>query len=239
MLRFLLIIAIFSVLLSCGPGATELSPASSTYTSETPSPDDAAPAPPVSTVSCSLSDVRSIVPGISFGAIDADVTAEKLRRIYGEVNVKAAADDAFVVDGTLPVSGFYLYPDTPDELVITFPNPEEGVDYITITAGNPNGTWRMMDNGIHVGSKLAEVEAANGNAFYLQSGAMEGAGEIDDLRGGKLKTASLRFAPAGAGDLPASSNLPDGAHLLSSDDDRLQELDVRVAEIVLYLDPAK
>ncbi len=103
--------------------------------------------------------------------------------------------------------GVVLYPDdAARRLEITFWDDAQTV-VSSISIGNGATGW-TGPGGIHRGSSVAEVAAANGGPFELSGFAWDYGGYVTNLRGGKLArlpggcALQLRFTPADEGHVP-------------------------------------
>ena len=170
----------------------------------------------------------AVVPDSRLGPLTKEMGAEELLGMYQKSNVKSATID---MGSGLELPGYHLFPGTPNEVHVTYPDPENGEEYTTYTIVNPGGDWHLAGTDIRVGSTMAEVETANGGPFVILDGSQEGAGEVVNWNGGRLSGASLRLAVPEPNYLSVRSD--EETPEISSTDPRLKNMNLTVSEITL------
>ena len=120
------------------------------------------------------------------------------------------------------LKGVAINPDAPnDRLELSWWDDAQTVASM-VRAGDHGKAW-VGPGGIHVGSTVAEVEAANGKSFSISGFGWDYGGYVTDLKGGKLTglaggcVLQLRFDhPDFTGDIPAGIS-GDGVTVRSGD----------------------
>ena len=134
-----------------------------------------------------------------------------------------------------PVKGVVLYPDDPARrLEIAFwDDAQTAVESVTTAAKATawTGPW-----GLHAGSTLAEVVAANGQNFSLTGFNWDYGGYISNFWGGKLLkphggcAVQIRFAPARGvklpGEITGDHDLDSAMPLVKAADPRIDRLSI-------------
>jgi len=126
--------------------------------------------------------------------------------------------------------GVILYGNDPTRRIeITF--WDEAMTKVSDVSLGAAATAWTGPSGLHLGSSLADVEAANGKPFQLFGFGWDYGGFVNDLKGGKLAhlpggcSLSVRLAT------PEGTNVPDslsGEKPLSSDDAAVKALGAKV-----------
>ena len=168
-----------------------------------------------------------IVPGERIGMLTGRSTEAQLRAAYGPEEVKIS--DISLGEGETQ-TGLVVLPESPNELEIMLD--------VAAATGNPhfvrisqeNTQWHT-EEGITVGSTLAELEAANGNPFTLYGFEWDLAGLVISWRGGRYSSNLVLALIPGNPEALTPALL--GEVELSSDDPALKELDLRVGSIVV------
>ena len=148
------------------------------------------------------------------GPITARMTAAAILARFG----KDARRETLAGAEGAPVRAVILYPDDPARrLVVTFwDDAQTAVE--SVTAGAKATAW-TGPLGLHAGSSLNEVAAANGHGFALSGFGWDYGGYFTNAWGGKLKpdggcALQIRFGLPGkapkaiAGERDLNSNMP-------------------------------
>jgi hypothetical protein len=165
-----------------------------------------------------------IRPGESVGPITASMDAEKIKEVYGEKNVRE--EEIYIAEGESQ-SGLTIFPGTPREIEVVL-NADGSPQFVRIS--REQTPWRTPD-GVQVGTSLEDLQRINGKAFTFNGFQWDYGGLVTDWKGGQLDS-SLIIALT-PGDYDA---LPDdmlGEVVLSSDDPRMRDLDLRVGSMVV------
>lgn len=171
--------------------------------------------------------VRTYAPGDHFGAITSGMTAEDVAKIYPDSDFRS--DTLYGPEG-MTYLGYRLFPDQDDEAEVSFSDEGE----ITIILRNPGGAWVDPATGVRIGTSLRHLQRVNGPAFVFSGFGWDYGGYVNDWKGGKLDGNSLRLGVSGYED-PAAYEFAMGDQPVSSDDERLQDLGVRVDQIQVNL----
>ena len=155
--------------------------------------------------------------------VKGTTTGESVARQYG----KAAVDgDVGGPEGT-PLLGLTLYSTDPTHQldIVWWDDARTAVSMVR--ASDKSVDW-IGPSGLHVGSSLADVEAANGKPFTLSGFGWDYGGYAVDFKGGKLETLDggchllLRFD-----NVASTAAIPDGISgdgvQLNSDDPKVKK----------------
>lgn len=151
---------------------------------------------------------------------------EELVALYGKENI--AAHQATDMEGNEAGIGYYVFPDTDNEMEVIF-NGDKGP---TITFSKPNSKWKPPF-GIKVGDPLDKVVKVNGKHFRINGFEWEDDGIVDSWEGGTIagKGVNMQFKVNNSGD-PKQFDQVTGDKKIKTDLAVLKKLDVVVDKIV-------
>jgi hypothetical protein len=137
-----------------------------------------------------------IVAGERIGPVDQGATREGLRRQLGADVVSDG--EIYLGEGeTRP--GTVLFPGTSEELEIVWHTQDFRCPEM-VRASAPGSRW-STEQGVRIGSSVAQVQAANGRSFSFWGFEWDLGGYVVDWSGGRLSDLGLRFTlPEGAVD---------------------------------------
>lgn len=165
-----------------------------------------------------------IRPGERVGAITASSSAEDIRETYGASEV--VEQQIYIAEGE-SMLGLILYPGSAAELEIAMDSSGHP-DFIRIS--KDMSPWRT-EEGVTVGTRLDELERINGAPFSFNGFEWDYGGLVTDWGGGKLPPGLIiALTPVNYEALPDDML---GEVRISSDDTRLQSLDIRVGSLVV------
>lgn len=123
-----------------------------------------------------------IAPGRSFGPIKKGTTLAQLERLYGKANIR--------VRTVQPPHGDFqkqraavIFPGTKDEAVAFLKERTSRVERVVIEKAG--GRWRSQE-GLRVGTTLAELEKILGGPFPITPYGQDGGGAVGEVRNNAL-----------------------------------------------------
>ena len=172
----------------------------------------------------------SIDPGERVGLIELNRSSKaEVMEAYGDL---AKADSVYLAEGMFG-PGIMVFPEQDRNRLEIYWDEELDKDrpsFIRITGADGATDWATKE-GITIGSKLSEVQAANGQAFELYGFGWDYGGYVSNWKGGQFNNnLGLRFEPPANAQVPADML---GETILSSDSEALQEIDPVVVEMSL------
>jgi len=163
-----------------------------------------------------------IVPGQRVGPVEATDSEQSIIDKIGGALVQRGE---FVVGEGVSVIATYLYPASQDELILLW-DEEDFTTLREIRIRKAGSKWKLT-NGIQIGSKLQEVEKANGGSFLLSGFEWDYAGTTINWQGGSMPdNITLIFA--------APSKIHKaliGDHSISSTESHMAKANPRVSTI--------
>lgn len=131
---------------------------------------------------------RICIPGIQVGVIDSTTSESDLIRIFGEEQIKR--DSIYVGEGFYKL-GTFLFPNTKNEIAISWKNKENFSKPDWIWIRKPNTDWRT-NMGITIGTKMKEIEKLNGKPFMIFGFGWDYSGTVADWNEGNLEKVHSR-----------------------------------------------
>ena len=216
MKRILLLGACFSTLAACSQHK-DTAPTSAAKSERWVTSSSAAPAPVVNSFDCN-------------GPVGPSDSAKALLAKYG---ADAALGDIAGAEG-MTTKGLILYGKDPTRrLEITY--WDDAMEHVSsVAAGEAAKGW-TGPRGLHIGSSVADAEAANGKPFSIAGFGWDYGGYATDLKGGKLSglpggcSLQLRFD---SGDVVPDGISGDGV-TVASNDPRVKKYAPTVSEIAV------
>ena len=213
---------IFVVLTGCMGSGTE----------PTPTPQHLAPAAPAAELPVQAD--RSFVPGERFGAIEPGMTIVEIEGIYGAENLVSEEVDA---GEGMTEPAYILFPGTRDEAIVRLGEDKQPA---AITVRNETARWYAPKPAfVMMKASLRELQESNGKAFVFRGFGWDRGGVVTDWRGGRLEGVGIRLAYAT--ERIEASGLPEelrGDVPVRSDAEALENLDLRVSELVIDISAA-
>lgn len=156
----------------------------------------------------------------------AGKSADAIRKIYADANIREGA--GMFEEGTEERAYTILFPDTPNELHITWENEERTKMYDLRFA--ENGNWRSS-GGIKVGTSYEELNSLNEKPVSFYGFGWDYSGAVI-WNGGKLEDSKLRIFLA-----PAIS--PQGKfygdHIIKATPEEIAALNLKVQTVMYKL----
>ena len=181
----------------------------------------------IATASCKSTKKLANDPAAKFRVETlSGLTAEEIKQKYPEANIKE--DVGMFEEGTVEMPYMILYPNTPDEIQITWADAER--KKISDIRFSKAGKWSSAE-GIKIGTTYVELNSLNGKpiSFYGFGWDYSGAVMWND---GKLEKSKLRVFLAPAKD-PANKFY--GDHIIEASAEEIKDLDLKVQTIVYKL----
>ncbi|MEO1804147.1 MAG: hypothetical protein AAFU33_05015 [Bacteroidota bacterium] len=177
---------------------------------------------------------RLIVPGKQFGAIKLNTSESELISIYGPTRV---ARGEVSVPNNKRESCTVVFPRTKDEIRITWKDDTRS-KVKAIYLGESGSSW-YTSQGLGVGISLLDLIKANKAPIEFYGFGWEYGGTIETWKNGTLQSRSkyfyVRLAPGRS--VPDSKVTPfKSKQLFTSNDPGVEDLDIRVTRLVVYLD---
>lgn len=153
----------------------------------------------------------------------SSLNAEEVNRRYADANLRE--DVGVFEEGTVEMPYTILYPDTPNEIQITW--KDNSRSQINDIRFSDSGNWRS-NSGIKVGTTYEELNRMNGKdiSFYGFGWDYSGAVMWND---GKLEDSNLRVFLAPDGDI---ENKFYGDHVIEASQEEIREMDLKVQTII-------
>ncbi len=126
----------------------------------------------------------TIKPGEGFGILGGEMMRTDLEEVIGKENVRKS--DFHIGEGEF-APGLALYPDTPEEVEVLLDDDGYVILYQT---SKKDSKW-TTEEGIKVGSTLAELAAANGTHFKFTGFDWDYGGTVTNWNGGKFDGADF------------------------------------------------
>jgi len=212
MKQWIVAVSALALLTGCGKGQDAKAPATAT-----PPP----PAPVVAKSADTLDCATPIAPDATLATLKAKYGADlKLGDIPGA--------EGQTTKGAILFSGAPLR-----TLQVTF--WDKAMAHLSSVGPADGATAWKAPGGIHLGSTLAEVEAANGRSFGIGGFGWDYGGYVLDFKGGALDhpggcNLSIRF-DAGNNDKPMPDGISGDGVTVTSDDPRVRSWGPVVSEI--------
>ena len=168
---------------------------------------------------------RTIVPGQRVGAITKATPPAALAKIFGTAKVRYA--QVPIAEGD-KAGGAYILAKTQDELQVGFHQNKKRIEFIRIVGRN----WKT-ENGIHIGSSLADLERINGAPFELSGFDWDYGGIVQRRAQDKLsKDLAITLRPT-KNVTEAENNQVSGDRKLPSSHPVLKKMGVVVSSLVI------
>ncbi|MEL6133577.1 MAG: hypothetical protein AAFR59_09470 [Bacteroidota bacterium] len=177
---------------------------------------------------------RLIIPGKQFGAIRLNTSESDLISIYGPTRV---ARGEVVVPNKKQEACTVVFPRTKDEIRITWKDDTRS-KVKAIYLGEKGSSW-YTSQGLGVGISLLDLVKANKAPIEFYGFGWEYGGTVETWKNGTLQSKSkyfyVRMAPGSH--VPTSQTAPfKGNKLFTSNDPGVEDLDIEVKRLVVYLD---
>ena len=153
-----------------------------------------------------------------------NMTAEDIARNYPQANIKEGLD--MFEEGTLERAYTILYPDTPDELVITW--QEKNREKVHSINYSSNGKW-SSETGVKVGTTLEELNKMNGKPVSFYGFGWDYSGAVD-WNDGKLEKSGVGVFLKSDKQVPNKFN---GDKIIKASAEEIEALDLKVGAIML------
>ncbi|AVR45010.1 hypothetical protein C7S20_06845 [Christiangramia fulva] len=153
-----------------------------------------------------------------------EMNNSQIKEFYPDANIEEGTD--MMEEGTLELAYTVLYPDTPDELLITWQSPEK--TNIKRIHFSEDGRW-TTDSGVKIGTTYERLNKMNGKTISFYGFGWDYSGAVD-WNGGKLEKSGLHVFLA-----PNAGNVQDyyGDHIIKATPEEIKNLDLKVASIML------
>jgi hypothetical protein len=126
----------------------------------------------------------TIVPGVRVGPINASSTYDDLARAFP---ADAVRDDEIELDEGMVQKATLVYRGDPSRMLAISWNAEHHPKQVFICFGRRRGACRWeLQNGIKVGTRLAELEKLNGGSLTISGFGYNYGGNVLSWDGGKL-----------------------------------------------------
>lgn len=148
----------------------------------------------------------------------------QIQDFYKDANIEEGIDST--EEGTMEQAYTVLYPDTPDELLITWKNKNRtNIDKIHFSE---DGKW-ITNSGIKVGTTYDELNRLNGKPISFYGFGWDYSGAVD-WNGGKLEKSGLHVFLA-----PNSGDVQDyyGDHIIKASPEEIKKLDLKVGSVMI------
>ncbi len=183
----------------------------------------------------STSNQALIIPGKQVGPIKLNTSEEELIRLFGPTQVQR---------GTVNTSSVnieqctIIFPNTNDELRITWKDQSRS-EVKAVYVLRSNGKW-YTDQGLKVGMDLLALTKVNENPVNFYGLNWEYGGVVDSWKNGVLSKYASKFYIVLAPYQPTANNMLfnkfTGNAIFSSNTEGVEQLDLVVSRIVVYLD---
>jgi hypothetical protein len=183
----------------------------------------------------SKSNQAMFIPGKQVGPITLNTSEEELIRLFGPGQVQR---------GTVNTSNVNIeqctivFPNINDELRITWKDQSRS-EVKAVYILRPGGKWHS-EQGLKVGMDLLALTKANESPVNFYGFNWEYGGVVDSWKNGRLSKYAQQFYIALAPSRPISSKLLlnkfSGNTIFSSNTEGVEQLDLVVSKIVVYLD---
>lgn len=152
------------------------------------------------------------------------MTHSQIQDFYSEADIEEGTD--MMEEGTVERAYTVLYPDTPDELLITW--KDEDRTEIEKIHFSGDGKW-TTENGIKVGTSYDALNKLNGKPISFYGFGWDYSGAVV-WNGGKFEKSGLHVFLA-----PEAGNVQDyyGDHIIKATPKEIEDLDLKVASIML------
>jgi len=236
-MRFILIVILTYLLVSCGeitttntntPGAIAPNKEGTTST--------LAPQPHSSTTTKNVGSAPVVapkwlcIPGKQVGLIKNTSTEADIIKAYGKSNVirrTIGLGEGETTDGTV------VFPDTDNEVTIEWAKDKAFQKPAKVRIEKANTAWKT-DQGIGVGTTLAQLEAINGKDFKFAGFEWDYAGIANNWQGGNIDKRLTVFLEANN----PKALYPDliGDSLFDASNPKAKAADLRVRTLIIGLD---
>lgn len=148
----------------------------------------------------------------------------QIKEFYTDANIEEGTD--MMEEGTVERAYTVLYPDTPDELLITWQSPDK--NKIEKIHFSDNGRW-TTESGVKIGTTYDQLNKMNGKPISFYGFGWDYSGAVV-WNGGKLEKSGLHVFLA-----PESGNIQDyyGDHIIKASPEEIENLDLKVASIMI------
>lgn len=150
-------------------------------------------------------------------------SSEEISEKYPDADIKEGV--GMFEEGTVERPYSILYPNTPDEIHITWTGEEREKIYDIYFSGN--GKWKSRE-GIGIGTSLESLNELNGKTVDFYGFGWDYSGAVV-WNGGKFEGSKLHVFLAPAGKIPEKFA---GDHLIKASEKEIKELDLRVESII-------
>lgn len=148
----------------------------------------------------------------------------QIREFYSQANIEEGKD--MMEEGTVEQAYTVLYPDTPDELLITWKDADRTeIEQIHFSE---DGKW-ITESGIKIGTTYDQLNKLNGKQISFYGFGWDYSGAVD-WNGGKLEKSGLNVFLA-----PTSGNVQDyyGDHIIKATPEEIKNLNLKVASVMI------
>ncbi|MCB9082337.1 MAG: hypothetical protein H6555_11575 [Lewinellaceae bacterium] len=163
-----------------------------------------------------------IVPGQRVGPLAASAARENdLIQTFGAENIKK--QPIYIAEG-YEMPGYIIFPDTPSELEVVYDTTVAMDKPAFIRISRADTQWKT-DQGITLGTTMAELQAINGKPFLFYGFGWDYGGAVTNWNDGAISSDLMITLDAGEGEFPDTLL---GDQEISSDNPLLKDLPIRV-----------
>lgn len=170
-----------------------------------------------------------IVPGQRVGPLAAAAARENdLIQTFGAENIKK--QPIYIGEG-FEMPGYLIFPDAPGELEVVYDTTVAMDKPAFIRVARADTQWKT-DQGISLGTTLAELQAINGKPFLFYGFGWDYGGSVTNWNEGAISSDLMITLDAGEGEFPETLL---GDQEISSDNPLLKDLPIRVVILEVRL----
>ncbi|MFV8225171.1 hypothetical protein [Christiangramia aquimixticola] len=154
----------------------------------------------------------------------AEMSLDQIRKTYPDASFKNGV--GIFEEGTVERPYTILYPETPDQLLITWQN-EDRIKVYSVKYSE--GSKWSSNTGVKIGTSLEELNKLNGKPVSVYGFGWDYSGAVD-WNGGKLENNKLGVF------LAANADIPDqfyGDSIIEASPEELKALDLKVGSIMI------
>jgi uncharacterized protein YpmB len=154
----------------------------------------------------------------------AEMSLDQIRKAYSNANYKNGVD--LFEEGTVKRPYTILYPDTPDQLLITWQNEDRKKVYsVKYSEGEK---WNSR-TGVKIGTTLEELNKINGKPVKIYGFGWDYSGAVD-WNGGKLENTELGVFLKTDEEIPTEFY---GDTILEASPEELKKLNLKVGSMMI------
>lgn len=137
---------------------------------------------------------RMMVPYTKAGGITVDSDYDELVSIYGKENVTNGIDHG--PEG-MEIQATFIYKGKPEQVVVYWEDDANRKGVSSVNVATDKSPW-TTDQGIRIGTTLAELEQINGKPIAFSGFGWDYGGMVTELNGGNIPNGlGLRLVPVG------------------------------------------